>query len=77
MQHVLAALHYNRKNHLATAFQFLQFNSWDGHLALDARGRHPVCPPLLHATKYGGLLSESLNHVWASQAMLAMYEIER
>ena len=31
----------------------------------------------LHATGYGGLLSESLNHVWASQAMLTMYEIEK
>jgi len=57
------------QHHLATAFWFLQFHS------LDARGLRPVCPPL-HATGYDGLLSESLNHVWASQAMLAMYEIE-
>ena len=28
-------------------------------------------------TVYGGLLSESLNHEWASQAMLTMYEIEK
>jgi len=36
-------------------------------------------PPMLplHTTGYGGLLSESLNHVWASQAMLTMYEIEK
>jgi len=50
----------------------LQFHS------LDARGRHPVpplCTPL--GTVYGGLLSEGLNHVWASQAMLTMYEIEK
>jgi len=32
---------------------------------------------LLHATGYGGLLSESFNHVWASQAMLTMSEIEK
>jgi len=31
----------------------------------------------LHATGNGGLLSENLNHVWASQAMLTMYEIEK
>jgi len=35
----------------------------------------PVYTPL--GTVYGGLLSESLNHVWASQAMLTMYEIEK
>jgi len=28
-------------------------------------------------TVYGGLLSESLNHVWASQAMLTIKEIEK
>jgi len=53
----------------------LQFHSLDAHLALDIRGRHPFSP--LHATEYGGLLSESLNHVWASQAMLTMHEIEK
>jgi len=33
MQHVVIALHYNKKNHLATAFTFLQFHSWDAHFA--------------------------------------------
>jgi len=47
----------------------------DAHLALDARGCRPVCPlPPLYVTGYGGLLSESLIHVWASQAMLTIYE---
>jgi len=36
----------------------------------------PVAPPL-HATGGGGLLSETLNHVWASQARLTMHEIEK
>ena len=38
----------------------------------------PFASPLytLLGTVYGGLLSESLNHVWASQAMLTKYEIE-
>ena len=31
----------------------------------------------LMCTVCGGLLSESLNHVWASQAMLTIYEIEK
>jgi len=35
----------------------------------------PLYAPL--GTVYGGLLSESLIHVWASQAMLTMYEIEK
>jgi len=35
----------------------------------------PLCTPL--ATGYGGLLSESLHHLWASQATLTMYEIEK
>jgi len=35
----------------------------------------PLCTPL--GTVYSGLLSESLNHVCASQAMLTMYEIEK
>jgi len=35
----------------------------------------PLYAPL--GTVYGGLLSESLNHVWANQAMLTMYEIEK
>ena len=76
---VSIALHYNSKNHLDAAFQFLQFHSWGAHLALEARGRLPVWSPPrpLHTTGYGGLLSESLNHVWTNQALLTMYEIER
>jgi len=35
----------------------------------------PLYTPL--ETVCGGLLSESLNHEWASQAMLTMYEIEK
>jgi len=56
MQHVLVAL--QQKNHLAAAFQYLQFSS------LDARGCRPICFSPLHATGYdlqcGRLLSESL-----------------
>jgi len=56
----------------------LQFHSLDAHLALDARGRrHVFPPPPLHVTGYGGLFSESFNHVWTSQAMLSMSEIEK
>jgi len=36
----------------------------------------PLAPPPLHACGYGGLLSESLNHVWASQALFTVYETE-
>jgi len=36
----------------------------------------PFAPPL-HVTGYGGLFSESFNHVWASQAMFTMSEIEK
>jgi len=38
----------------------------------------PFASPLYtpQGTVYGGILSESLNHVCASQAMLTMYEIE-
>jgi len=35
----------------------------------------PLYTPLV--TVFGGLLSDSLNHTWASQAMLTMYEIEK
>jgi len=35
----------------------------------------PLYTPL--GAVYGGLLSESLNHVWASRAMLTIYEIEK
>jgi len=35
----------------------------------------PLYTPL--GTVYGGLLSESLNHVWASHATLNIYEIEK
>jgi len=34
----------------------------------------PFASLRLHATGYGGLLSETLNYVWAKQAM---YEIEK
>jgi len=40
-----------------------------------AKFASPLYTPL--GTVYGGLLSESLNHVWASQAMLTIYEIEK
>jgi len=33
-------------------------------------------PPYLNPA-LGGILSESLNHVWTSQATLTMYEIEK
>jgi len=44
----------------------------DAQLALDAWGRRTVCSPIVYTplgTVYGGLLSENLNHVWASQAI--------
>jgi len=42
-------------------------------------GLSPQKPPRGDGTGtvYGGLFSENLNHVWASQVILTMYEIEK
>jgi len=56
MQHVLVALQLEKSS--CYSILVFQFHSLDVHLAR-------------YATGYGGLLSDSLNHVWASQAMLS------
>jgi len=75
MQHLLVALQQEK----SSCYSILIFavSLFGCHFALDARGSRHVPPPPLHATEYGVLLSERLNHVWASQAKLNRYEIEK
>jgi len=61
---------------LLRQFNFCSFTLWIPTLLWMPGAVAPFAPPL-DATGNAGLLSENLNHIWASQAILTMYEIEK
>jgi len=85
MQHVLVALQLEKSSCYNTsifAVSLLGCPPCFGCPGPSPRLNLPLCmpefePPPLHATGNAGLISENLNHVWASQALLTMYEIEK
>ena len=75
MQHLLVALQQEKSS--CNSIFIFAVSLFGYHLALDARAVGMFTPPLCTPLGTVGYFQKAFNHVWASQAKLNMYEIEK